>query len=129
MTDPLAIWHQFIADRDVAHLDPLLDEAVTFRSPAYWKPRTGKSSTLFILSTVMEIFEDFTYHRQWIHQTDWALEFTARIGDLRLKGVDLITLQDGKITELEVVIRPPNAVEALRQEMAVGLATQGPANG
>ena len=129
MTDPLTKWHQFIADRDVAHLDQLLDDHITFSSPAYWKPRTGKPTTLLILSAVMEIFEDFKYRRQWIHENDWALEFTARIGDLGLKGVDLITLQDGKITELEVVIRPPNAVETLRQEMAVRLATQGAADG
>ncbi|MDH5422147.1 MAG: nuclear transport factor 2 family protein [Acidimicrobiia bacterium] len=125
MTDPLAIWHLFIADRDIAHLDELLADDVTFRPPTYWKTRSGKPVTMLILSSVMEIFEDFEYHRQWINENDWALEFTARIGDLGLKGVDLITLQDGKITELEVVIRPPNAVEALRQEMAVRLATQG----
>ncbi|MDH3193277.1 MAG: nuclear transport factor 2 family protein, partial [Acidimicrobiia bacterium] len=122
---PLAIWHLFIADRDIAHLDELLADDVTFRPPTYWKTRSGKPVTMLILSSVMEIFEDFEYHRQWINENDWALEFTARIGDLGLKGVDLITLQDGKITELEVVIRPPNAVEALRQEMAVRLATQG----
>ncbi len=122
MTNPLDRWHQFITDRDVNLLDDLLADDVTFRSPAYWKPRTGKSITLLILSVVMGVFEDFEYHRQWIDENDWALEFTARIGNLALKGVDLITLQDGKITDLEVVIRPPNAVDALRREMGIRLA-------
>lgn len=129
MTDPLAGWHQFVTDRDIAHLDELLADDVTFRPPTYWKTRSGKPLTMLILSSVMEIFEDFEYHRQWINENDWALEFTARIGDLALKGVDLITLQDGKITDLEVVIRPPNAVDALRHEMSVRLAALGASDG
>ncbi len=129
MTDPLASWHQFVADRDITHLDELLADDVTFRPPTYWKTRNGKPVTMLILSSVMEIFEDFEYHRQWIDDNDWALEFTARIGDLALKGVDLITLQDGKITDLEVVIRPPNAVDALRHEMGIRLAALGAADG
>lgn len=122
MTDPLSTWHKFVTDRDITHLDDLLADDVTFRSPADWKPRNGKPITMLILSTAMETFEDFEYHRQWINETDWALEFTAHIGDLALKGVDLITLRNDKITDLEVVIRPPNAVDALRKKMGIRLA-------
>ncbi len=125
MADPLKQWHRFVVERDIGHLDDLLHENVTFRPPTYWKNREGKPVTMLILSTVMDIFEDFEYHRQWIDDDNWALEFTARIGDLELKGVDLIRLEDGKIVDFEVLIRPPNAVSALRHEMGERLAALG----
>jgi hypothetical protein len=125
MYDPLTRWHQFVTDRDIAHLGDLLADDVTFRPPTYWKTRHGKPITMLILSTVVEIFENFEYHRQWIDGDDWALEFSARIGGLALKGVDLIRLERGKIVDFEVLVRPPNAVDALRQEMAARLAALG----
>lgn len=125
MTDPLQRWHQFITDRDISHLGDLLADDIAFRPPTYWKARNGRPTTMLILSTVMEILEDFEYHRQWIDNNNWALEFSARIGDLQLKGVDLIRLEDGKIVELEVIIRPPNAVVALGTEMGNRLTGLG----
>lgn len=125
MADPLTKWHQFVSERDIRLLDDLLDEDITFRPPTYWKNREGKPLAMLILSSVMDIFEDFEYHRQWIDGNDWALEFSARIGDLVLKGVDLIRIQDGKIVDFEALIRPPNAVSALRQEMGERLAALG----
>ena len=125
MSDPLTAWHRFVAERDIAYLDDLLDDNVSFRPPTYWKTRIGKPITMLILSSVMEIFEDFEYRRQWIDGGNWALEFSARIGDLALKGVDLIRLENNKIVDLEVLIRPPNAINALRHEMVTRLAALG----
>ncbi|MDH3306991.1 MAG: nuclear transport factor 2 family protein [Acidimicrobiia bacterium] len=125
MSAPLDRWHQFVADRDISVLADLLDDDVRFRPPTYWKVREGKAMTMLVLSTVMEIFEDFEYHRQWIDGNDWALEFSARIGDLELKGVDLIRLENDKIVDFEVIIRPPNAVAALRNLMGIRLAALG----
>ncbi|MBK5267454.1 MAG: nuclear transport factor 2 family protein [Acidimicrobiia bacterium] len=125
MSDPLTAWHRFIAEKDIAYLDNLLDDNVSFRPPTYWKTRIGKPITMLILSSVMEIFEDFEYRRQWIDGENWALEFSARIGDLALKGVDLIRLENNKIVDLEVLIRPPNAINALRHEMVTRLAALG----
>lgn len=125
MSDPLTAWHRFVAERDIAYLDDLLDDHVSFRPPTYWKTRIGKPITMLILSSVMEIFEDFEYQRQWIDGGNWALEFSARIGDLALKGVDLIRVENNKIVDLEVLIRPPNAINALRHEMVTRLAALG----
>ncbi len=125
MSDPLTAWHRFVAERDIAYLDDLLDDNVSFRPPTYWKTRIGKPVTMLILSSVMEIFEDFEYRRQWIDGENWALEFSARIGDLTLKGVDLIRIENNKIVDLEVLIRPPNAINALRHEMITRLAALG----
>ena len=62
------------------------------------------------------------HQRQWLSDDgrDWALEFEAQIGESgkTLHGIDLVNLTDGGlIAELSVLARPPNAVEALRQEM------------
>ena len=125
MDDLLTRWHQFVSDRDVAHLSDLLADEVVFRPPTYWKTRQGKPTTMLLLSTVMGVFEDFEYHRQWINDDSWALEFSARIGEFELKGVDLMRIENGQIVDLEVLIRPPNAVLALRNEMGERLAALG----
>ena len=42
------------------------------------------------------------------------MEFSAKIGDLSLKGIDLIQFNDeGKIKDFEVFVRPANALQAL----------------
>jgi hypothetical protein len=116
-------WHAFVATRDVSVLDEILAEDVTFRPPTYWKARHGKAETLLVLGTVVTVFEDFRYGREWVDERDWALEFTARVGELELKGVDLVRLDDdGLICDFEVVARPPNAVAALRAAMEERLA-------
>ncbi len=55
-----------------------------------WKPTPDRFPTFVLLANVIEIFEDFAYHRQLIDGNNWALEFSANIGDLSLKGSDLI---------------------------------------
>jgi hypothetical protein len=67
-----------------------LDESVEFHSPTVLKPKQGKMMTHFILQTVADIFEDFSYHRQWLDGNDFALEFSATVADKKIKGKDLI---------------------------------------
>jgi hypothetical protein len=111
-------WHEFVSTGDASLLADVLAEDVELHPPAYWKPRRGPLETMMVLGAVATVFEEFHYEREWIDGRDWALEFAARIGDLKLKGVDLFRLDtDGRIAKLEVVIRPPNAVTALREAM------------
>ena len=117
------LWRRAVFERDLNLLGQLLDTQIAFRSPITWQPNVGKEYALLILSTVITVFEDFHYHRQWIDGNDWALEFSARIGDRHLKGIDLIRWNDaGQIVEFEVLIRPANALQALGQAMAERLA-------
>lgn len=47
-----------------------------------------------------------------------VLEFTANVGDKRLKGIDMIQFNDkGKIIDFEVMIRPKSGLEALALQM------------
>lgn len=97
----------------------MLDENVVFHSPFLWRPYHGRQAAWLILSTVSDVFQDFAYHRELVDGNDWALEFSARVGDLSLKGIDLIRLNDnGLIAEFEVFIRPANSLQALGEVMA-----------
>lgn len=117
-TATLERWHAFASTGDAAILDEVLADDVEFRPPTYWSARRGKLEVMLILGTVAGVFEDFRYEREWVDGDDWALEFTASVDGLVLKGVDLIRLDaHGKIAEFEVVARPPNAVAALRAAM------------
>ena len=118
MNEQLSLWHKFVETQDAKILDELLAENVRFHSPFVWKPKDGKTITKIILTTVTQVFQDFRYVREILDENNWALEFEAKIGELTLRGVDLIQLNDeGKIIDFEVMIRPANALQALGMEM------------
>lgn len=126
MNEQLSLWHKFVETQDTTILDELLAENIQFHSPFVWKPKDGKAITIVILKTVTTVFEDFRYVREILDGNNWALEFEAKIGELTLRGVDLIRLNDeGKIVDFEVMIRPANALQALGLEMSERLAQQG----
>ncbi len=119
----VAKWHEIVAAKNIDGLGELLADDVRFHSPFVWKPKAGKQAAFAILSTVADVFEDFAYHREFFAGDTCALEFSAHIGGLALKGVDLIRFDEtGKITELEVMIRPANALQALGAEVGRRLA-------
>jgi hypothetical protein len=118
MNEQLILWHRFVETRDAEILGELLAENVRFHSPFVWKPKDGKAITTLIFMTVTQVFQDFRYVREILQDNNWALEFEARIGELTLRGVDLIQLgDDGKIIDFEVMVRPANALQALGAEM------------
>ncbi|MNC50555.1 hypothetical protein D3C75_998010 [compost metagenome] len=46
------------------------------------------------------------------------LEFSARVGEKELKGIDMIRFNEqGKIVEFEVMVRPLSGLQALGEEM------------
>lgn len=121
----LTHWHHIVFARDLEALSAILAEDVTFRSPFVWKPYHGRLPTFVILSTVIDVFQDFAYHRELIDGDNWALEFSARVDGLSLKGIDLIRWNEaGQIAEFEVFVRPYNALQALGQQMQQRLAAQ-----
>jgi hypothetical protein len=119
-------WHQVVEQQDFALLMQLLADDVEFHSPTVWQPKQGKQVTAFILKTVIGIFKDFSYHRQFIDGNSMALEFSAMVGDKQIKGVDLIRWNDqGQIDHFEVVIRPINGLQALLELMTAALQKAG----
>jgi hypothetical protein len=129
-TDPvlaatLTRWHHCVATRDMSTLRELLHADAVFRSPVAHKPYPGADAVQLILSTVIEVFEDFTYHRTFTTEDarSVVLEFSARVGGRELKGIDMIRIDDeGRIVDFEVMVRPRSGLQALADEMAARLA-------
>ena len=118
-----------VASGDMTGLDQLIHPDAVFRSPMAHHPYESAAAVVLVLSTVVQVFEDFTYHRQFAtgDGTSVTLEFSARVGARRLKGVDLIQFNDvGQIVEFEVMIRPLSGLQALGEEMARRVGTELP---
>jgi len=124
--DGLAKWHKFVREKDEQALAEALADDVLFRSPFLWKPKEGKANAMLYLSSAVRVLEDFTYHRQFVGDNAVVLEFSARVGTLSIKGVDIIQFNaDGQITDFEVMVRPANGLQALGAAMAQQLASRG----
>ena len=114
-------WHQMVADKVLDDVDELLHPDVVFRSPAAHKPYPTAETTAQILRTVLQVFEDFTYHRQLVSDDgcNVVLEFKCRIGDKALHGIDMIRFDEaGRMVEFEVMIRPLSGLAALAELLA-----------
>jgi len=121
----LQAWHRMIAERDLSRLPALLHPQAVFRSPMAHKPYEGAAAVNLILNTVLKVFEDFRYHRELASAqgSDVVLEFSARVRERELKGIDMIRFDEaGKIVEFEVMIRPMSGLQALGDEMKRRLA-------
>lgn len=113
-------WHKMVEARDMATLQEIVAPDATFRSPTVMRPFESAEAVCLALSTVMTVFEEFTYHREFVCDDGRSviLEFSARVGDKNLKGVDVIRFNDdGRIIDFEVYIRPLNALQALYAAM------------
>ncbi len=113
-------WHQMLDARDLTDLPEIVHPDAVFRSPMAHTPYKSAMALCMALNTVIEVFEDFTYHRELATADGQSavLEFSARVGDKQLKGIDLIRFnEEGLITEFEVMVRPMSALAALGEEM------------
>lgn len=123
-------WHDMVGAKDMSALGAIVHPEAIFRSPMAFKPYHSAQAVTLIISTVMTVFEDFAYHRELVSEDGLSvvLEFSARVGDKNLKGIDLIAFDaDGKIVDFEVMVRPFNGLQALGAEMGARLAAFLPA--
>jgi hypothetical protein len=116
-------WHRIVAEKDLVGLERVLAEDVALGVPPYWQKLHGRPIALHLLGLIVNTIEEFTYHREWRNGRELALEFTGRVGDLDLQGIDLITLDEhSRVANLDVLIRPVNAVIELRGVIAPQMA-------
>lgn len=123
-------WHAMIAARDLSALPGLVHAEAVFRSPMAHKPYPGRDAVVFILNTVLGVFEDFTYHRELLSDDGLSvvLEFSARVHGKDLKGIDLVRFDEtGLIRDFEVMVRPMSGLQALGEEMARRVGERLPA--
>lgn len=126
----LAVWHRMVAANDLSDLHSILHPQAVFRSPMAHSPYESAQAVALILTTVVQVFQDFRYHRELYSEDgrNVVLEFSARVGDRQLKGIDLIRFdEEGRIVEFEVMIRPLSGLQALGAEMGKRLAQHLPA--
>jgi hypothetical protein len=110
-------WHRIVTERDWDQLPALLVDNVTYHNPAQFEPYRGKDALVGILRLVSSIFADFDYHRTFGREDGYALEFSARVGEDRLFGVDLVRFNEaGRMTDLVVMLRPASVVTKLGEE-------------
>jgi hypothetical protein len=121
----LTQWHALLQKNDLSKLPELLHPQALFRSPMAHKPYAGAPVVSLILNTVSKVFVDFAYHRELASADglNVVLEFSAKVGERELKGIDMIRFDEaGKIVEFEVMIRPMSGLQALGDEMGRRLA-------
>lgn len=118
-------WHQMLETNDMSVLNDLLADEIVFRSPVAYKPYEGKQVVFFILTNVIQVFQDFTYHREFFTEDgeNVVLEFSANVSGKSLKGIDMIRFNDrGQIIDFEVMIRPMSGLAALAEQMGQRIA-------
>ncbi|HYE53124.1 MAG TPA: nuclear transport factor 2 family protein [Azospirillaceae bacterium] len=126
----LAKWHAMIEAGDLSGLPDIVHADACFRSPMAFKPYRSAPALVLALRTVVTVFQDFTYHRRLAGEDglNVVLEFSARIGEKQLKGIDLIRFDEqGLIVDFEVMIRPMSGLQALGAEMGAKLGHLLPA--
>jgi hypothetical protein len=116
-------WHGLVAARDLDRLRAVLADDVSLGAPPYWNRLHGREIVHHLLGLIIGTVERFTYHREWQNGRELALEFTGSVDGLELQGIDLIRLDASyRVQRLDVMIRPINAVLALRDSVAPRMA-------
>lgn len=123
-------WHAMIARKDLGDLHAIVHPDAVFRSPMAHTAYAPAPALILALTTVIQVFENFTYHRQLVSGDglNVVLEFSASVAGKDLKGIDLIRFDEqGRIVEFEVMVRPMSGLQALGAEMGRRLADSMPA--
>ena len=111
---------------DEGAMSDALAEDVVFRSPAVFKPYEERQATMMVLRAVSHVFEDFRYVNRFSSEDGETLLFSARVGDRELDGVDILRFDDeGRVSELTVMIRPLSGLNAVVEAMGRELEKLG----
>lgn len=111
-------WHAAVSAKDTRLLEGWVSDNCVIASPAFWTPKGPKAYVMEILKSVTFSLEDFVYDKEWIDGQDLCLEFSARLGPVKMRGIDRIMLdENGLMTKIEVFIRPGNALMALAERV------------
>jgi hypothetical protein len=124
--DPRAFldrWHRIVAERDMQALAEIVAPDISMGAPPYWDRLEGKDLVVHLLGVILDTIEDFAYRREWIDGPELALEFRGHVGDRQVQGIDLISLDSqGRVRRLDVLIRPLNSLQHLRDVVAPRMA-------
>jgi hypothetical protein len=109
----------------------LFREDAIFRSPILFKPYEGRERVLRVLQAaerVLGIGGSFRYVHQLEDPNDRVavLEFVTEVDGKHVEGIDKLTFdEEGRITELKVMLRPASGLQAVGARMAEELPRVG----
>jgi hypothetical protein len=102
----------------------LLHEDAVFRSPVLFKPYEGREQVLKVLTAAERVLAS-AGHFRYLHQLEDAhdrvafLEFATEVDGKQVEGIDKLTFdEDGRITEVKVMLRPASAMQVVGARMA-----------
>ncbi len=119
-TNGLALWHQFVTERNTANLGELIADDAVLYSPVVWTPQKGKFIVSMYLTAAASIIanEHFKYVREVTNDEHSILEFTTEIDGVTIEGVDMLTFnQEGKLEAIKVMVRPLKAMQVVHKKM------------
>lgn len=104
-------------------LGAVLDDDVTFYSPAFAEPSAGRGTVATILATASGVYGDLAFEQQLVAGPTAVLFFEADVAGLHLHGCYRLTVSErGTIASIEALMRPVDAVQALVTTMMSRLA-------
>jgi hypothetical protein len=109
---------------DVDQARVLFHEHARFRSPVVFKPYEGRDQVLKVLKAaerVLALDGKFRYVHQLEDPDDRVamLEFVTEVDGKQVEGIDKLSFDEqGRITELKVMLRPASALQVVGARMA-----------
>ncbi|WP_425585394.1 nuclear transport factor 2 family protein [Streptomyces lunalinharesii] len=146
MTAPAARFRTAVEDRDLAALEELLTEDVRLYSPVKFRPFEGRPAVVGLLRVLLRTFEDFRYVGEFAGAAETSADgtatpssvliFRATVNGREIHGMDLLHHAEegagagdgaggGRIKEINVMVRPQSAVQALGEAVLAGLVADG----
>lgn len=112
-------WHDMLATGDVSVLPEIIAPDCVFLSPVVHTPQEGRDITVLYLSAAAQVLRDeFQYVKKVVAGQHAVLEFSCKIDDITVNGVDIMTFNDdGLICEFKVMVRPLKAMNKLHEKM------------
>ena len=136
-------WHRVLKGEKQVLQDLVADNAV-LHSPVLFKPLPGKDTVIMYLTAASMSFVGkkkadvestpertdgewdgrFRYVREVIGERDAILEFETTMAGKYVNGIDMIRCDDdGRIIDFKVMVRPAQAIDAVRELMVKALDT------
>jgi hypothetical protein len=116
---------------EIADAARLFREDAVFRSPVVYRPYVGRDTVLKVLGAAERVL-GAGGHFHYLHQLEDGearvaiLEFATEVEGRQVEGIDKLTFdEDGRITELKVMLRPASALQAVGARMAEEFARAG----
>lgn len=121
--DFIARWRAWAVTHEAAGAAEFFADDARLMSPAFYGSKPSKDYAVAVVCNALAVFENFRYVGEWTSGRGVILEFEANVGEHKLRGIDRFVLDDqGLVTELEIMIRPLNALAEVAGRMKARFA-------